>query len=389
MSTSPNGLPTTTTPGFTLSSKRVEFSSMRDTVTTVRTNRTIIIMSSRSHRGRNSLIYTTRFTAPTVVGFVTQRTQKLVYLTVANSHLSRLGLPPVIRRGASARRATFAIDVGTITPTKSPDTTSTRKQSHAVRSTVSPTAAPSSLGHPKRVFPLETESNKILRHPNRARTTMSLTHLTKLCPTKMVYRVRGPSNSVTQLPRLIACTHRRKLGLVDVTTLMRCHLQQRLAIAQRTVTRLPARFKRFRVCNCHDELSNSRTITVIGNSPDAFTSRAVLAQVRSRYLANRTLNSLHYSYHSRLRKTLRRVRRINRNIIICLHRRKQNVNLIGGLGTCSLRSRKFSAVTTGRTLKFRASLHSFNVKTRVLGSLNIYHLHLLAGGPDGLRRLRG
>lgn len=95
---------------------RFRFSSVRSTLRSLTTKHSVIIISSRGHRGRKSIVYTTRFTAPSVVGFVTMRTQKLVYLTVAKRQLSRLSLPLVIDRGAfrsRGRRATFAIDVST------------------------------------------------------------------------------------------------------------------------------------------------------------------------------------------------------------------------------------------------------------------------------------
>lgn len=216
---------------------------------------------------------------------------------------------------------------------------------------------------------------------------MSLTQLTKLCPTKIVYRVRGPSNSVTQLPRLIRCTGTFNLGLVDVTSLVHCHLRRRHFIRQRTMTRLPARFNRFRVCTCHGLLSSSRRITLIGNSPTAFSRNSIVIQIRSRYLAKSTFNSLHYSYQVRLRTTLGVVRSTKQNIIMCLHRRKHNVNLIGGLGTCSLRSLNLSAIRTGRGLNLPMSRHGCKIKTRVLGSVKIGRFYLVAGGPHGVTKL--
>lgn len=113
----------------------------------------------------------------------------------------------------------------------------------------------------------------------------------------------------------------------------------------------------------------------------------MLTHIRSRYLANSTLFDLHYSYNFRLRTTLARVTRRNHNVLLCRHRRNHGVNLLGGVHTCTLRSRNCSAMRTGRRLNFTTSRHSFALYTSVFGLLNIGRIHLLAGGPGGIRVL--
>lgn len=148
---------------------------------------------------------------------------------------------------------------------------------------------------------------------------------------------------------------------------------------------LPAGCKRFGTCNFIGELGKRRRITLMGNRVTS--KESILYQMRSRYLAKSMFNSRHYSYNRRLRTTVERVSRRNEKVLLCVHRRNENVNLVGGLGTCRLRRRKVSALRTGLTLNFTKSRHRCCVKTRVLERLNMRDLHLLAGGPSGMCRL--
>lgn len=118
----------------------VEFSPVPRTVRTVQRNGTIIIISSRSHRGRNSLIFTTSGTAPTGINFVVHRADNIVYISVQNRSLSHLRLPPVAVIGRSHGNATCTIDISTHRNVAAK--VSTTSHTHAVGALISSTARP-------------------------------------------------------------------------------------------------------------------------------------------------------------------------------------------------------------------------------------------------------
>lgn len=175
-------------------------------MTSFHRNGFIVMISSRSHRGRNSLVITTRGVAPRRIGFVLGRTHNILYTPVAVSHYGRLRLPRRMSAGASILNAPFAMAMSGL---RNYDAKiSVRSQTTAVHTLTSPASAPRAFKHPKRIGPLCTRSGKILEHTNRARTYVSVTHLTKLCPTTTLVRVVDRSKAVTHLPRLEGVTSR-------------------------------------------------------------------------------------------------------------------------------------------------------------------------------------
>lgn len=181
----------------------VGFGAMRRTLSRLHTKGVVLIASSRSERGRNSFVYTTRFTAARGVGFVTVRNGNLVYVPVSRRCMGGLHFPRVIRRGASGRRATFAISVSRISAAANVSTT---RHSVATVGYISSSTGPRSFEHPNRVFPLLTGGGNMLREGKRARTAISLYELTKLGRYKLYYRVVHRSNAVVHAARLVRLT---------------------------------------------------------------------------------------------------------------------------------------------------------------------------------------
>lgn len=171
-----------------------------------RGNGFIVIMSSRSHRGRNSLVVTTRGVSTRGMGFVLGGTENMLYTPVALDQYRRLSLPRRMSSGASVLNAPFAIAISGLRNYSAK--MSTRSHTRAVGTLTSPTSAPRAFNHPNRVGPLCTRSGNILEEDKRARTTVSLYEVTKLCPTNTLVRVVGRSKAVTHLPRLVRVTGR-------------------------------------------------------------------------------------------------------------------------------------------------------------------------------------
>lgn len=362
----------------------VGLGAVRRTVRSFHGKRFIVVMSSRSHRGRNSLMITTKLVAPRGMGFVLGRTENMLYTPVAVSHYRRLSLPRRMSGGASMLKAPFAIAVSGLR--KYAANMSTTSHTTAVHTLTSPASGPRAFNHPKRIGPLCTRRGNMLHHTKRARTYMSVTHLTNLCPTTTLVRIVGRSNAVTHLPRLGGVTSRCNFGLVSVTSLVTCHLGRRSLMRGKIRMSVPARRNRFHLVPFHRGDGNLRRMTLVGN---AFSrSRPMLMHMRSSYTANSVFNSVHYSYNSRLRGTVRRVRGRKGKTVVCLGRRKHNVKLVRGVGTCGLRRRKVSAMSTGVYLNRRTSRHSCKMNTRVLHRVNVRGVHLLAGGPIGHIKLR-
>lgn len=224
----------------------------------------MVMMSSRSHRGRNSFVVTTRGVAPRGMGFVVARKHNILYTPVARRHYTRLRLSVRIATGASVCRAPFAIAISLLP--KYAAKMSVRSHTTAVHTLTSPGAGPASLNHPKRIGPLHTHSHNILHHTKRARTDISLTGLTKLCPTTTLVRVVGRSNAVTHLPRLVRITGQFKLGVVSVGSLVTCHIRVRSLIRGKMRIGVPARCKGFHLVPFQRGSGKVRRITVFGNA---------------------------------------------------------------------------------------------------------------------------
>lgn len=364
---------------------RVGLGAVRRTVRSFQRKGFLVMISSRSHRGRNSFVVTTRGVAPRGMGFVLGGNHNMLYTPVARRHYRRLRLSVRITGGASLLKAPFAVAISGLKNNYAANI-SVFSHTRAVLTLTSPGAGPSSLNHPKRVGPLHTHSHNILHHTKRARTTISLTHLTNLCPTNTLVRVVGRSKAVTHLPRLVRITGGFSVGVVYVGSLVSCHLGARSVMRGNIRISLPARCNRFHLVPFHRGDGKLRRVTLVGN--EFRPSRPVLIHMRSSYTANSVFNSVHYRYNRRLRGTVRHVRRRNGKMVICLGRRKHNVKLVRGVGTCGLRRSNLSAISTGLRLKRRTSRHSCNINTRVLHRLKIAGVHLVAGGPIGHIKLR-
>ncbi len=235
---------------------------MRRTLTSFGTNGFIVMISSRSHRGRKSFVATTRVVAPRGIGFVLRRNQNMLYTPVAVSQDRRLSLPRRIGGGASVLNAPFAIAMSGLR--KYAANISTRSHTTAVHTLTSPTSHPRAFKHPKRVGPLCTRSGNILHHTKRARTTVSLTHLSNLRPTTTLVRVLGPSNAVTHVPRLRRITGHRNVGVVAVQSLVTCHLGRRSVMRHKPRISVPASCKRFHSVAFQRADGNLRRITLVG-----------------------------------------------------------------------------------------------------------------------------
>lgn len=185
----------------------------------------MVILSSRSHRGRNSVVFPTRAVAIRRVTLAVHRNDNVIYLYVARSHHGRLSLPVVMRGGADTCNANFAIAVRTTRNIAA--NISTTSHVAAIHTTVTSNTGPSSLGHPNRIFPLHTRTNNMLAHNNRARTAVSLVALTNFGPTNILYRLAGSSNAVTHTPRYVRFTGGRGVTLIAVRSLITCHRTRR------------------------------------------------------------------------------------------------------------------------------------------------------------------
>lgn len=196
--------------------------AMRRKLRSVHRNGMLVIISSRSHRGRNSFVISKRGVAPRVMGFVVARNEKLLYTPLPHSHYRRLYLIPVTRRGASLLNAPFAVSMS-LEKCNYAAKISTFSHSSAVGTLITKGLGPSRFTHPKRIFPLCNTRGKILRHGKRARTALSVAEVTNLGPKKTLIRVLGRSNAVTHLPRLNRVTTGFNLGVISVGSVRRCH----------------------------------------------------------------------------------------------------------------------------------------------------------------------
>jgi 3,4-dihydroxy 2-butanone 4-phosphate synthase / GTP cyclohydrolase II len=178
----------------------------------------VIVTDDEDRENEGDLIMAASKVTPAAINMMIRYCSGIICVPSLESHLSRLGLGPMVARNREVHRTDFTVSVdaaeGIGTGISAADRT------HTIRLLADPSTRPEQLVQPGHVFPLRARPGGVLERAGHTEAAVDLAVLAGLSPTGVLCELVNDDGTVQRLPELMAFKERFGLKMISIAQLI-------------------------------------------------------------------------------------------------------------------------------------------------------------------------
>ncbi|PIT86733.1 MAG: 3,4-dihydroxy-2-butanone-4-phosphate synthase, partial [Candidatus Magasanikbacteria bacterium CG10_big_fil_rev_8_21_14_0_10_43_6] len=178
----------------------------------------VIVVDDEDRENEGDLVVAAEHITDQQMSFIIRHTGGVVCLSLGESIVAQLDLPPMVLRNTSKRETPFTISIeakeGVTTGISAKDRVTT------VRSAISPTAVPGDLSHPGHVFPLSAHSGGVLCRAGHTEAAIDLCKMGGLREGAVISELMNEDGSMMRMPELRKFAKEHDIPIVTIADLI-------------------------------------------------------------------------------------------------------------------------------------------------------------------------
>ena len=194
------------------------FDTIEAAVQDIADGKLVFVTDDEDRENEGDLIMAASKATPATVGLMIRYCSGIICVPALESHLSRLGLGPMVARNRESHRTDFTVSVdaaeGVGTGISAADRT------HTIRLLADSATRPEQLVQPGHVFPLRARAGGVLERAGHTEAAVDLAILAGLSPCGVLCELVNDDGTVQRLPELVAFKERFGLRMISIAQLI-------------------------------------------------------------------------------------------------------------------------------------------------------------------------
>jgi 3,4-dihydroxy 2-butanone 4-phosphate synthase/GTP cyclohydrolase II len=235
-------------------------------VAELKAGRMVVVVDDEDRENEGDLVLAADFVTPEAINFMAKHARGLICLTLTESRVRQLNLPPMVRDNRSRLGTAFTVSIEAATGVTTG--ISAQDRARTVQAAVAPHAKPDDIVQPGHIFPLLAQTGGVLVRAGHTEAGCDLTQMAGCTPAAVICEVLRDDGSMARLPDLVAFARSHGLKIGSIADLIHFRSRNESLVKRVTERAVETPHGRFRLVAYVEKMSSATHLALVRGELD-------------------------------------------------------------------------------------------------------------------------
>lgn len=371
--------------------KRNVFISIPEGIEELKKGNMLIVVDSIDRENQADVIFPAETATTDKVNFLIKECRGMVCVPITKERAQKLNLHLMVPLTENTEKLKCKFTITVDAKDVASFGISARDRALTIRTLAKENTKASDLVRPGHVFPIIAEDGGILARDGHTEATIELITRAGFSSTGVLCEVLQENGKVARGSNLTKFAKKFNLKIVTISDLIeyvKSHPLKKFAkissVVKKASSLLPTRYGTFRIAIYQSLLNNCEHVVL---SMGDMSHESVMTRIHSQCLTGDTLFSLKCDCGEQLQKSMQRIQRAGRGIILYLNQEGRGIGLVNKIKAYALQEKGFDTVSANEQLGFPKDARDYEVAAEILHDLGVKNITLLTNNPAKEKQL--
>lgn len=351
-------------------SKDIRLDPIEQAIDDIRQGKLVIVVDDEDRENEGDFVCAAECITPEIINFMATHGRGLICTPLEETRADELDLKMMVPENTSLHETAFTVSIdligyGCTTGISAYDRATT------IRALVNSNMKASDFARPGHVFPLRAKTGGVLRRTGHTEATIDLARLAGFSPAGVLVEILNEDGTMARLPQLVTIAKRFDLKMISIKDLVAYRMRTERLIKREVSVAIQTRFGEFEaIAFSQVTTGDIHLVLKKGNwAPD----EPILVKTYSSSETGDILGMILENYSANIEKSLDRIAREGKGVLLCMRHSEKNHNLLSAL---TLLEKGHSIVR-----KEEMEQRDYGVGAQILHDLGVSKIKLMTNHP--------
>ena len=349
-----------------------------EAVEDIRAGRMVIVVDDEDRENEGDLVCAAEKVTPEIINFMAVHGRGLICLPMTEDRADELNLHPQTSDNTSSMGTAFTISIeareGVTTGISAAD------RAHTILTAVNPNTKPSDLARPGHVFPLRAKRGGVLVRVGQTEASVDIARIAGLTPAAVICEIMNDDGTMARMPDLEVFAEKHDLKIISVADLVRYRIEKEMLVRRVVETDLPTEYGTFRAVVYENGMNGETHVALVMGDVEN-SAEPLLVRVQTENVTFAIFGCTLGEASQAMRTSLQKISEAGSGVILYLHQRENNLDLVNQLKTYALMQKEGIDFQAAKAATGYGKTHDYGIGAQVLKDLGVRKLRLLTNHP--------